>query len=153
MPAGFMFRHILVPTDGSMRSRRAVANVARLARVIGARVSVLHVLAAGVPTLFSGSRLYVTGVVGRRIRAQARRASDAILAAASRQLLAAAVRHVAVRRVSAAPWQGIVRTAQAGGCDLIVMASHGRRGAAARLLASETTKVLAHSKVPVLVCR
>ena len=51
------------------------------------------------------------------------------------------------------PWEGIIRTAKAKKCDLIVMASHGRRGLAGLLLGSETTKVLTHSKIPVLVCR
>jgi len=50
-------------------------------------------------------------------------------------------------------WEGIVRTAHSKGCDLIVMASHGRRGLSGLLLGSETTKVLTHSKTPVLVCR
>ena len=51
------------------------------------------------------------------------------------------------------PWEGIIKTARAKKCDLIVMASHGRRGLSGLLLGSETTKVLTHSKVPVLVCR
>ena len=51
------------------------------------------------------------------------------------------------------PWQGIIDAARSKKCDLIVMASHGRRGLAGLLLGSETTKVLTHSKTPVLVCR
>jgi nucleotide-binding universal stress UspA family protein len=51
------------------------------------------------------------------------------------------------------PWEAIIRTAGARKCDLIVMASHGRRGLAGLLLGSETQKVLTHSKIPVLVCR
>jgi nucleotide-binding universal stress UspA family protein len=51
------------------------------------------------------------------------------------------------------PWEGILKTARGKRCDLIVMASHGRRGIAGLLLGSETTKVLTHSKIPVLVCR
>ena len=51
------------------------------------------------------------------------------------------------------PWKAIIRAARAKRCELIVMASHGRRGISALLLGSETSKVLAHSKVPVLVCR
>ncbi|MBI1942899.1 MAG: universal stress protein [Betaproteobacteria bacterium] len=147
------FRHVLVATDGSARSARAAVAGARLARRLGARLSAVHVLAAGVPTLFSRERLYVTGVVGRRWRAQARRQSDAVLGAAQAAFTAAGVSGRLLRRVAPAPWMGIVRAARARRCDLIVMASHGGRGSAARLLASETMKVLAHSRVPVLVCR
>jgi nucleotide-binding universal stress UspA family protein len=57
------------------------------------------------------------------------------------------------RAVHANPWEAIIKTARAKKCDLIVMASHGRRGLQALLLGSETQKVLTHSKVPVLVCR
>jgi nucleotide-binding universal stress UspA family protein len=64
--------------------------------------------------------------------------------------------HVACETVSSverSPWEGIIKTAQKKKCDAIVMASHGRRGLAGILLGSETTKVLTHSKTPVLVCR
>ena len=63
---------------------------------------------------------------------------------------------VAVSRISLTadqPWRGIIATARSKRCDLIVMASHGRRGLSALLLGSETAKVLTHSKIPVLVCR
>jgi nucleotide-binding universal stress UspA family protein len=66
---------------------------------------------------------------------------------------AAGVETRAVSLVHAHAWEGIIRTARAKKCDLIVMASHGRKGLAGLLLGSETTKVLTHSKIPVLVCR
>ena len=55
--------------------------------------------------------------------------------------------------INAQPWSAIINTARSRKCDLVVMASHGRRGLAGLLLGSETTKVLTHSKIPVLVCR
>jgi nucleotide-binding universal stress UspA family protein len=58
-----------------------------------------------------------------------------------------------VAPVADQPWEGILKAARGKRCDLIVMASHGRRGIAGLLLGSETTKVLTHSKIPVLVCR
>ncbi len=58
-----------------------------------------------------------------------------------------------VSPVADQPWEGILKAARGKRCDLIVMASHGRRGIAGLLLGSETTKVLTHSKIPVLVCR
>ena len=59
----------------------------------------------------------------------------------------------ALHRASDNPWEEIIKVAIEQGCDLIVMASHGRHGVSALLLGSETTKVLTHSKIPVLVCR
>lgn len=147
------FRHILVPTDGSARSRKAVATAARLARALGARISLLHVVRQGVPTLFSGDRMYASAVLGRRGRERIRRAAAAVLRRAATQVRSAGVAVAGLKRVSPEPWQAILRTARARRCDLILMASHGRRGLSALVLGSETARVLTHSKVPVLVVR
>ena len=147
------YRHILVPTDGSARSRRAVAVALRLAAAVGARVTGFYAVAEGVPTLFSGDKLYGSGVMSREYRNLAKREAQDRLAQLGRQAAAAGVPCRTVWRLARDPWRAILRAARAGGCDLIVMGSHGRGGVQTVLLGSQAVKVLAHSKIPVLVCR
>lgn len=145
------YRNILVPTDGSARSLRAVRMAADLAATFGARLTSIYVVPEGVPTLFSGDKLYGSGVLSREMRAQVRAAASEALDAVAREADRAGVRHSSHRTLAHAPWQAVVRAARGAGCDLIVMATHGRRGLAA--LGSQTLKTVAHSPVPVLVCR
>ena len=86
-------------------------------------------------------------------RAAAKRAGQKALNELERAARAAGVKCSTVMLASGAPWEGILRTAKAKRADLVVMASHGRRGLTGLLLGSETAKVLTHSKIPVLVCR
>jgi nucleotide-binding universal stress UspA family protein len=146
------YRHILVPTDGSARSRRAVAAAVKLAAQCNARLTSIYVVPEGTPTLFSGDKLlYGGGVVSPRIRAAIRDTAAQALDRVAREADKAGVRHASLRTKAHAPWQAIVRAARTTHCDLIVMATHGRRGLAA--LGSQTMKTVAHSPVPVLVCR
>ena len=145
------YRSILVPTDGSPRSRRAAALAAQLAARLGARLTSLYVVLEGVPTLFSGGKLYGSGVLSPQIRRAIRQAASEALDAVAREADKAGVRHTSMRTTERAPWQAIVRAARKADCDLIVMATRGRRGLAA--LGSQTMKTVAHSPVPVLVCR
>ena len=146
-----MYKSILIPTDGSARSRRVANTAVKLAARFNARVTSIYVVPEGVPTLFSGDKLYGSGVLSAQTRAAIRKAAaealDAVAAAADK----AGVRHSSMRTLAHAPWQAIVRAAHAADADLIVMATHGRRGLAA--LGSQTLKTVAHSPVPVLVCR
>ena len=145
-----MYRHILLPTDGSELSARAVGEGIRLARALGARVTALHVT----PPLYpEGENL--SGIAAQirehaeRSEVSARRALDYAEHAAREAGVACAV----LRKERENPWEEIIWTATSEGCDLIFMASHGRRGVAALVLGSETHKVLTHSKTPVLVMR
>ena len=147
------YSHILVPTDGSKRSRKAIAAAVRLACAVGARVTGIYVVGEGVPTAFSGSKLYGSGVLGREYRLRVKRAAQAILAEVERQAAAAAVPCQVLRRVAREPWRAILHAARSRGCDLVVMGSHGRGSVETVLLGSQTVKLLAHSKIPVLVCR
>lgn len=119
--------------------------------ILGARLTSLYVVPEGVPTLFSGDKLYGSGVISARIRNAIRKAAAEALDAVAREADRAGVRHASIRTKAHAPWQAIVRAARSANCDLIVMATHGRRGLAA--LGSQTRKTVAHSRVPVLVCR
>jgi nucleotide-binding universal stress UspA family protein len=145
------YRHILVATDGSARSRRAIEAAVELARRFDARLTALFVLGQGLPTAFTGDKVLYSRLMSPANRAAAREAAEKALVVASRAAEAAGVRHASARVTSRAPWRAIVRAARAKNCDLIVMAAHGKRGLAA--LGSQTVKTVAHTRIPVLVCR
>jgi nucleotide-binding universal stress UspA family protein len=146
-----LYKHILVPTDGSALSRKAVRTAVALARALDARITALYVVPEGVPTLFSGDKLYGSGVLAPEYKDAIRRAAEGALGFARSTAEAAGVPCSSARTLARAPWQAIVHTARARDCDLIVMASHGKRGLAA--LGSQTMKAVAHTRIPVLVCR
>jgi len=147
------YRHILVPTDGSRLSAKAAQTAARLARILGARITAIYAVPEGVPTLFSGDKLYGSGILGREYRALVGREAKRALAVVEIEAELAGVAYSGVHALSRHPWRAIIRAARSRRCDLIVMASHGRSGLTALALGSETAKVLAHSRIPVLVCR
>ena len=145
-----MYKHILVPTDGSDLSDRAVAEAIAFARSLGARITALTV---SPPFHLTGYDPFLVTVTPTQYeRAHESRARE-ILGDARAKAAAAGVPCEVVSMVSDAPWQAIIETAQRQGCDLVFMASHGRRGVAGMLLGSETQRVLTHCKVPVLVYR
>ncbi len=145
-----MFRHILLPTDGSALSHTAVQNGIRLARSLGARTTGLFV----VPNTF---RLYDGGdspvEFREQLEARWRDLAEKTLEAARATAAAEGVACETLVATNDQPWRAIIDTAAGRGCDLILMASHGRRGVSALLLGSETQKVLTHSSIPVLVFR
>ena len=145
-----MFKHILIPTDGSDLSRKAVLYGVQLAKASGAKVTALTVtdpyLAATMDAVLIpvGEEDYE-----EQSRLLAERAMEQVKMAAD----AAGVPCETIREVHDQPYRAIIDAAHALACDLIVMASHGRRGISALLLGSETVKVLTHSTIPVLVYR
>lgn len=148
-----MYKHILVPTDGSKLSTHAVRAACDLARSCGARITGVYVMQPWVPPMYVEG-MYLAADLGPQKHKQlmakaAKKALDALSAEARRAGVACA----RVSPLAMQPWEGILKAARAKRCDLIAMASHGRRGIAGLLLGSETTKVLTHSKIPVLVCR
>jgi nucleotide-binding universal stress UspA family protein len=145
-----MYRHILLPTDGSELSERAVREGVRFAKSIGARVTALHVTPPFYPAgLNPGAFVAQADEHARHAKESTQRALDFAERAAREAGVTCAVRH----RESDSPWSEIIKTAGDEDCDLIFMASHGRRGVTALVLGSETNKVLTHSKIPVLVTR
>jgi len=147
-----MFRNILVPTDGSALSQCAVRQAVQFAKEQKARVTGLHVVPAyraGMPDEASVLHYLSPQQYAERSRAVAQKH----LAAVSKAAKEAGVRCDLVQGSGDYPFEEILRAAKRKKCDLIYMASHGRRGIAKLLLGSETSKVLAHSKVPVMVCR
>jgi nucleotide-binding universal stress UspA family protein len=148
-----MFKHILIPTDGSKLSAQGVKAGIRLAKALGARVTALHVIPPYLPVLYAGLDGHVQGDARRSFKANSERAARLALAVAEREARAAGVPCKASFTTDPEPWGGILRTARAAKCDAIVMASHGRSGLGSLILGSETQRVLAHSKLPVLVAR
>jgi len=150
-----VYKHILVPTDGTPLSLKAVRAAARLARPLGARITTMHVLIPFVPPPNHEAMMYRIGYGTREYERDMAQLADKALARAAAVAAAAGpgVKLDSVRVAMANPWQAIIATARAKKCDLIVMASHGRRGLEALIIGSETQKVLTHSKTPVLVCR
>jgi nucleotide-binding universal stress UspA family protein len=148
-----MFRHILLPTDGSPLSTRAAKLAVELAKSNGARLTALHVIPYFEPTTYIEGmsvypELFSPAEYKRVTEARAGRLLGKVAALAK----AAGVPCEATVVNGRAPWEAIIKTAKSKRCDAIVMASHGRRGLESLLLGSETTKVLTHSKTPVLVC-
>jgi nucleotide-binding universal stress UspA family protein len=145
-----MYKHILLPTDGSELSAKAVRDGIRFAKESGARVTALHVTPPFYPSEMSPSSL---AAHAQEHETRAQESAARALGAAAEAARAAGVPCTTVHRVSDGPFEEIIAVAKESGCDLIFMASHGRRGVKALLLGSETNKVLTHSAIPVLVTR
>lgn len=146
------YRHLLVPTDGSERSTKAVQQAVDLARSLGAHLTVFHVQTSFPISLVGVGELVDPHTVEALVTA-ARNGAQQILAEAAALAEAAGVPCDRDTVVHALPYAAIVEAAGRHGADLIVMASHGRRGLEGVLLGSETHRVLTHSPCPVLVVR
>jgi nucleotide-binding universal stress UspA family protein len=149
-----MFKSILVPTDGSAMSRRAVRRAVRLAKEQKARITGLWVGPVWQPTLYAYDDSVPAGFVSpRQFAASVRKIAARQLGAVRKAAAAAGVRCRVASVNSNFPHLEIVKAARRHRCDLIVMASHGRRGISRLLLGSQTAMVLAYARVPVMVCR
>ena len=149
------FKHILLPTDGSPLSEKGVKRGIAFAKGVKARVTAMHV----VPQfrILADEGMVATSAteqLRQRLVAEAQYRAKRIVERPAKWAKAAGVR---CKGVIVPPggliYEQIIATARKEKCDLIFMSSHGRRGIAAMLLGSETAKVLAHSKIPVLVVR
>lgn len=145
-----MYKHILIPTDGSQFSERAALYGVRLAQALNARVTAITVTAPWQTIAIGEVAVAIPeGDYEMRAETNAWNFLNKITDAAK----AAGVPRNAVHIRHSSPYEAIIEAATSHGCDLIVMGSHGRRGIAGLLLGSETVRVLTHSKVPVLVYR
>ncbi len=147
-----MFKHILVPTDGSDLSRDAVAKAVVFAGEIGARITFFYAWPAHKGYLFGEGALDSHMNQDDFAEAMQSQANE-ILAAATAVATDAGVPSATQAEASEAPSEAIIAAATRCACDVVFMASHGRRGVSGLLLGSETMKVLTHSKIPVLVYR
>ena len=147
---GTMYKNILIPTDGSELAEKAVQHGITLAKEIGAKITVLTVSAPFHTFTFETRMVEDTpDEYKKRAQQYATKTLDAV----AKKAKAAGVACNAIYLEHEHPYQAIIDTARSNGCDLITMASHGRRGVSAVVLGSETVKVLTHSTIPVLVYR
>jgi nucleotide-binding universal stress UspA family protein len=144
-----MFKHLLVPTDGSPASEAAARSAVTFAREAGARVTALSVKPIFHPFSLRPEEVEDTKADEWDTDLRARKFLEPVEAAAR----AVGVPCDTVVVASDRPWEAIVETARSRGCDLVAMASHGRTGLSSLLLGSQTQRVLASSPVPVLVFR
>ena len=147
-----MYKRILVPTDGSTLSRKAVRSAVALAAELGAEIVALNVVPRYPVSYFEGGVTVDTAAIGRiekQWSEQGQAHADAVGEAAE----AAGVKARAVTVRSDLVAEAILAAVRKHRCDLVVMASHGRKGLKRLLLGSETQHVLTHGTVPVLVLR
>ena len=147
-----MYRHILIPTDGSQLAHKAVVHGLSLAKAVGAKVTALTVEPSFNVYDVPASRVHLMSAAFEEYAKHAKAHSASILNGIADDAKVAGVQCETVQVVQDHPYKAIVATAKDRGCDLIVMASHGRSGIAAIVLGSVTAKVLTHTTIPVLVC-
>lgn len=144
-----LFKHILIPTDGSELSLKAVQHGIAIGKALGAQVTAVTVQPPLTDFVVEG----VTITVGQAEREDLAKQFDHRLDAARAEAQAQGMHLGTIQVEDREPWRAIINVAKEKGADLIVMASHGRRGVTAMVLGSETQKLLTHSTVPVLVYR
>lgn len=145
-----MYSNILIPTDGSTLAGQAVQHGVELAKAIGAKVTVLTVTA---PLHIYSAEVALIEEPPADFQARVAEHAEHVLGEAAAAAKAAGVTVETVKVEAERPYEAIIATASEKGADLIVMASHGRKGVAALVIGSETQKVLTHCKIPVLVHR
>ena len=142
-----MYRHILIPTDGSKLAEHGVKHGLALAKSLGAKVSVIFVVEP-----FSEMTGRLLEAVARYAELRKEQATGALDRAAN-AAKEAGVSCETIQMENGQPHQAIIAAAEDKGCDLIVMSSHGRSGLSILLIGSVTNKVLTQAKIPVLVCK
>ena len=148
-----MYKRILLPTDGSPTSRKAVKQGVAFAKAIGAKV-----VGFFSPSDYRAAAMYSEYVplvypTEKEFEAEVKQAAEKQLRIVKSAAQAAGVPYEEFYAVSITPWQAIIEAAKKKKCDLIFMGSHGRSGLSGIILGSQTNKVLTHSKIPVLVTR
>lgn len=148
-----MYKHVLIPSDGSQVAEKAVGAGIEFARTVGARITAFT--AVGEYELPSASEMmaHKRVVSPQEHQARVKRDAEAILTTIARRAAAAGVECDADYALCNRPHEAIIAAANRHGCDLIFMASHGRSGLSALLHGSETRDVLTHSTIPTLVYR
>lgn len=147
-----MFKHILVPTDGSELSRVAIEKAVTFASEISARIT-FYYAQPDFPMPIYGEGALIDPTTPDQFAQSASEEAKLILDRARQFANSAGVQADIDTDVCEAPYEGIIAATERHGCDLIFMSSHGRRGIVGLLLGSEAQKVLSHSKIPVLIHR
>jgi nucleotide-binding universal stress UspA family protein len=147
-----MFKHILIPTDGSELSRQTAQRAVSFAKEAGASVTVFFAKPE-YPITYYGEGALIDPTTPEKFANLMSEQAAGYLGEIEKICADAGVPCNVASSTSDVPYEAIIEAAETAGCDLIFMASHGRRGFSAMLLGSETNKVLTHSKIPVLVYR
>ena len=147
-----MFKHLLVPTDGTPLSQQAVSRAISFAREAGARITFFSA-EQRFPTLYCGEGAISDAHLPTRYHEEVDCVAHEIVNAAEKMARQAGVDCCTLVLVSDSPSEAIIKAAKRNECDLIFMASHGHSGIRELLLGGETQQVLMHSRIPVLVHR
>jgi len=147
-----MFKHILIPTDGSPLAAKAVKAGIAMAAKLGARVTAYYAREP-LPQVHYGDGYIIDRHMAAELDVRGQAAAKSVLDKIGKAARAAGVRYASLSTVERSPYEGIVAAAKKQKCDVIFIASHGRRGLTGMVLGSVTHKVLSHSKVPVVVYR
>lgn len=147
-----MFKHILVPTDGSELSQDTARRAVSFAKEAGARITALYAKPE-YPVTYYGEGALIDPTTPEKFAELAEQQAQQHLGFVDKLCQEAGVECSKLALTSDVPYEAIIDGATQSGCDLIFMASHGRRGFSGLLLGSETNKVLTHSTIPVLVYR
>jgi nucleotide-binding universal stress UspA family protein len=149
-----VYKHILLPTDGSKLSEKGVTQGIKMARAMKAKVTAVHVVGRYHPVLDQDEGFVpVIPAVRKEFEDRSVECAMTILGPVKAAASKSGVKCDTVVATGDLPYEMIIEQARKSKCDLIMMASHGRSGIKSLLLGSETAKVLTHSKVPVLVVR
>lgn len=148
-----MYKNILLPTDGSPLAAKGAKAGVKLAEALGAKVSAVYVAMPYMPAVYGDAAVYYAGPSPKEHKQFSQEAAKKALAPIESEAKKSGVACTAVVLFNRKPWEGILKAARSRKCDAIVMASHGRGGLGGVFVGSETQRVLAHSKIPVLVIR
>ena len=147
-----MFKHILVPTDGSELSQEAAKKAVLFAKESAAKITALYAKPE-YPVTYYGEGALIDPTTPEKFAELAEQQAAQNLLFVEKLCQEAGVECSKLSLINDVPYEAIIEAAVQCGCDLIFMASHGRRGFSGLILGSETNKVLTHSKIPVLVFR
>jgi nucleotide-binding universal stress UspA family protein len=148
-----MYKRILLPTDGSKLSAKAIKQGLQFAKSIGAKVTAINIAPEYRALMDEGFVVPAVMTSKKRFEEETIKRSKTLLEGVKTDAKAAGVECDCVSVISSMPYDAIIKQAKKAQCDLIMMASHGRSGLSSILLGSETAKVLTHSSLPVLVVR
>lgn len=146
-----MYRKILLPTDGSALCDSAAQKGIDFAKFAGASIVAFHAIPATSYLIYTEAG--PSDVLAEQFEREARVRGERLVEALKSRAGEAGVSCETLLLTHDHPWEGIIEAANTTACDLIFMASHGRRGLSAMLLGSETARVLTHTKIPVMVYR
>lgn len=147
-----MFSHLLVPTDGSKLSDKAIAHAIAMSKAMHSKITFFHAT-PGFPRPIYAEGITVEVPSRKEYLKSSKEEAQKVLDRAVAKAKAAGVACATMHSATDTPWEAILAAAKKAKADAIVMASHGRRGIVGLLLGSETTKVLTHGTLPVLVVR